>query len=412
MSKDKSLKEYKGKRIAMAIPGAPGISRVYIWNEGKKRYLSPQRGKSYCARRYGSVDNKKKREFEHFFTLEDARLWQISQPLTRPQTTVESASHFGMKSPKFSEVVERWQNEGWLHFAENTKIQYRKCLPFYEALAEVEIEKISARMLDELIAIWRKPKEAYRSTRESFTKEYDTLKYILNWYLENYDDAKPTSPFKARHRQQITLKAPRQRNLIMLDDDWELFRATIKKEGDTIHAGAVTQKEQIMRASETYAMKYQYLNPIARTYTITEHVIWPRVGGSLPHLAPGTKSIRNGKPYTINLFKHVVDLLMSLERHPHSDLIFHDDGSLLTYRQIQYRYDKAFKAAGLPFSSTHILRHCGSTSFYNATGDLLALQQMGTWSNNKMPQHYAKVLSSSAKKAIALIEAKREKEEK
>lgn len=63
------------------------------------------------------------------------------------------------------------------------------------------------------------------------------------------------------------------------------------------------------------------------------------------------------------------------------------------------------KIAGLPYSGTHVLRHTGSTSFYNATGDLLALQHMGTWSNSRMPQHYAKVLSSSARKAIRKMEA-------
>lgn len=47
----------------------------------------------------------------------------------------------------------------------------------------------------------------------------------------------------------------------------------------------------------------------------------------------------------------------------------------------------------------------GSTSFYNASGDLLALQQMGTWSNSRMPQHYAKVMSSRAKSAIRKLEA-------
>ncbi|WP_374074208.1 hypothetical protein [Bdellovibrio bacteriovorus] len=50
------------------------------------------------------------------------------------------------------------------------------------------------------------------------------------------------------------------------------------------------------------------------------------------------------------------------------------------------------------------MRHTGSTAFYNATGDLLALQQMGTWSNSRMPQHYAKVMSSQAKNAIRKLE--------
>jgi integrase len=55
------------------------------------------------------------------------------------------------------------------------------------------------------------------------------------------------------------------------------------------------------------------------------------------------------------------------------------DGSLLAYRQLQHAYNEAFKAAGLPFRSTHILRHGGARLLYNRTrGDLeVAKQQLG-----------------------------------
>lgn len=108
--------------------------------------------------------------------------------------------------------------------------------------------------------------------------------------------------------------------------------------------------------------------------------------------------------YEVLTEQDVTALLLALPQHPDTDLFFHDEGRLLTYRQIQYMYDKAFKIAGLNFSGTHVLRHSGSTSFYNATGDLLALQHMGTWSNSRMPQHYAKVTGSTVKDAIARIQ--------
>lgn len=55
--------------------------------------------------------------------------------------------------------------------------------------------------------------------------------------------------------------------------------------------------------------------------------------------------------------------------------MFHVDGSHFEYRQIQYAYDKAFKAAGLPYSATHVMRHGGCRRVYNATGDLSIAQQ-------------------------------------
>lgn len=161
-----------------------------------------------------------------------------------------------------------------------------------------------------------------------------------------------------------------------------------------------------MRISEVAAMKWSNLEVKDRVYNLCEHAVWPRIQGRAAYVALGTKNIEPGEVYQLNLFQEVIDVLTTLRRHPGCDLIFHDEGQLLTYRQIQYRYDKAFEAAVLPFRSTHVLRRTGATSFYNATSDLLALQHMGTWSNQRMPQHYAKVLGTKAKEAIQMIESK------
>lgn len=402
MKKTSSLKSYRGKnRIFLAVTGAPGISRLYIWNSDKGEYITPEKAKPYCARRYNYSMGKKKRLFAFFNTLDEARLWQRGEA---PQQQKEEITT--NRSPKLSEVIDRWKQEAWTLLAENTIIQYGKSLPFFDALLEMPIEIISPRDIDDLISSWKSRPEGYRKSRTSFVKEFETLTVIFRWYVKNYDEASLVSPFKERHQKQILFKkSNKSKRRHMTEEEYVRFLTALKEEGHLFYVLGLAQLKQMMRISETCAMKWSHLDSKENTYTLHEHVVWPRIGGKPAYLAAGTKNIKSGEVYTLNLFQEVIDEISRLPRHPGCDLIFHDNGQLLTYRQVQYRYDKAFQAAGLPFKATHVLRHSGSTAFYNATGDLLALQQMGTWSDSRMPQHYAKIMSSRSKEAIKKIEA-------
>lgn len=402
MKKTSSLKSYRGKnRIFLAVTGAPGISRLYIWNQDKGEYIPPEKAKPYCARRYNYSMGKKKRLFAFFNTLDEARLWQRGE--TAQENTEELKNNC---SPTLGEVIDRWKQEAWTLLAENTIIQYGKSLPFFDALLEMPIESISPRDVDDLIASWKGRAQGYRKSRTSFLKEFETLTVIFRWYQKNYDDAKLVFPFKERHQKQILLKkSDKSKRRHMTEEECTRFLSALKEEGQVFYVLGLTQLKQMMRISETCAMKWSHIDSKENTYTLHEHVVWPRIGGKPAYLAAGTKNIKSGEVYTLNLFQEVIDEILKLPKHPGCDLIFHDSGQLLEYRAIQYRYNKAFKAAGLPFNSTHVLRHSGSTAFYNATGDLLALQQMGTWSDSRMPQHYAKIMSSRSKEAIKKIEA-------
>ena len=60
---------------------------------------------------------------------------------------------------------------------------------------------------------------------------------------------------------------------------------------------------------------------------------------------------------------------------PAIGLVFSVQGKLFEYRQIQAAYNTAFRRAGLPYSSTHVMRHGGCSAVYNLTGDLTIAQQ-------------------------------------
>jgi hypothetical protein len=72
-----NVKVYQGKvRVYTAVPKAPRISRLWIWDEAAKEYKVPEQGNVYYAARYeNDAQGNKKRKYESFATLEVARNW-------------------------------------------------------------------------------------------------------------------------------------------------------------------------------------------------------------------------------------------------------------------------------------------------------------------------------------------------
>jgi site-specific recombinase XerD len=62
----------------------------------------------------------------------------------------------------------------------------------------------------------------------------------------------------------------------------------------------------------------------------------------------------------------------------------------LKYRQIEHKYTKALKAAQLPFSATHILRHASLTEFYDTCKDLKVTAKVAGHGDVKSTARYAK----------------------
>ncbi|MGZ6358182.1 MAG: tyrosine-type recombinase/integrase [Bdellovibrionota bacterium] len=57
-------------------------------------------------------------------------------------------------------------------------------------------------------------------------------------------------------------------------------------------------------------------------------------------------------------------------------LLFTIDGTHLEYRQIEHAYNQAFKAAGLTFTATHVMRHGGTRRVYRQTKNLETAKQV------------------------------------
>lgn len=83
-----------------------------------------------------------------------------------------------------------------------------------------------------------------------------------------------------------------------------------------------------------------------------------------------------------------------------SSLVFHRNGEPLHYPAIQNAYNKAFRAAGLPFRSTHVLRHTFATLFLDETGHSEALRSVLGHKSFSMTERYAHAMEFSQVEAM------------
>ncbi len=403
MTKKFDLKNFAGDMVWLAVAGHRSVRRRLKWNQQNKRYEDPRSGALYEVRRV--CTQGKRRESKTFSSLRSAIEWRDRR--SNDPVEPEVSKSFSVNGYTIAKLVEDFKAKRFPFLSVGSQILYERRLKLLGPLLQREVESITSRDISDWIEWLRNPERIsnYRKTRVSFEKELKALSAILRWHIEENDDSQLIFPIKQKHFDKVKIRKSKPRQVLLSDFELDRWLEALKKMTHPIyHAMATVQVFQALRVSEVCAMKWSNLDLNKGRYEIREHVIWPRVGGLKPQLVPGTKTRTDW--YAIPLWEDVQKVLKSLLIETKSDLIFTLNGELLTYRQVQFAYDSAFKAAGLPHRGTHVCRHTGSTIFLDKTQDLLALQQLGGWKDQHMPQHYAKIRSSRLEAAMRETERK------
>ena len=74
-----------------------------------------------------------------------------------------------------------------------------------------------------------------------------------------------------------------------------------------------------------------------------------------------------------------------------NEFVFHINGRPFNYCTIQVNYKRAMRAANLPYSGTHILRHGMATLARKVGGGLDAVIAMAGHKDFKLADHYSKL---------------------
>ena len=143
------------------------------------------------------------------------------------------------------------------------------------------------------------------------------------------------------------------------------------------------------RIGEACAIHWNDVDLITGHLNISKNVKWGRGKDSETSIKPFTKT---GVGRRIPMTKDLRYLLSKMKQSPSGKLVFSEDGNEpLSYRSVQHYYARAFKAAGISWKGSHVLRHTFSTNYLTATKDYVSLSRFLGHASTRQTEHYAKI---------------------
>lgn len=355
------------------LPAQKGISKCWTWD----KEISEYRCRSFEARKINYINGVKNTSKGHFNSLDEAKLWLYGVP-----------AQVKCSSIIFRDALKSWLEHEVSHRAKTTQAFYSKMLRYFDFFLELHMEQINPLKVDEWIAFLKKNNK--NDKRFTFDKELGVLSQIFKYHAVNHYGF--VNPVNSNHSKKVRVKDAPPKDKNFLEPDFIKFRAELLKQenGLTLATLATVEYFHALRIGEVAALYWEDITfdneHKKRRIKIVRSVKWIRNKNKETYIENNFKNSRylvdNTKEYIIQ--PEVYEFLLAFKEASkgNSGLIFNDDGKPLDYRYIQYRYNKAFKDASLPFSATHVLRHGGTRNELEEHGDLtLSQQRLG---NNSM----------------------------
>ena len=288
---------------------------------------------------------------------------------------------------------------------------------FFPDLLNVKMVELTPEVIDAFMQ--KKAKEAKiinNPRRFNFDNDLKCLKAILNWYKENYDGMFVLPILKRHYIQGIIKKKPLGKKKKMSLEQVILFLNSF--DSQFWKDFAEFQFYMTGRVAETAGIQV----PIAKRalkdgeLEVSDVSIW----GEDKKFTRLKEYPKNGEDRLVHLNNRMVDILqrriadrpeVPFEYYRESsgkrlNFVFHLDGEPVTYRQIQYNYNKALEKAGLypEFTSTRILRSAMANIVRRNLG-LDAAQAAGGWKSREVVEkHYTDAPNDLNKEAVMLVE--------
>lgn len=294
---------------------------------------------------------------------------------------------------KFRTLVQLWQKDHVASLRQTTQIRYQQVIEnSFSTLMDSNIDEIDKtaidRWLNELFLNNKKSKKI----RGSFHYELLLLKSIFNFYCEKFDNPAVISPIKKYHFEKSILShhALQTGSKNLTEHDFNQFLKSFKRTSldRTIHNLAIIQYYQALRVSEAAALHWEDIslddkNPSQSFMRVQRSIKWFRSQAKVEFGFKNSVSLAGGIK-ELPVFPKVFAVLSRLQKNhfkhyktqPTGLVFLSRSQQPLTYRKIQYSFNKAFAKSKLPYRSTHILRHGGCRRLYEKNSDLEIAKQL------------------------------------
>ena len=279
------------------------------------------------------------------------------------------------------------------------------------------MKEITPEMIDAFMdeKIQQAKRRAGHKRRHNFNKDLGSLKSLLNWYRENYDGMFVVPILKRHLTMGIIKKTPPKSSEKMSPQQVQFFLNSF--EDPFWQDLAELHFFMAGRVQEVGGLQWNCVDFDKEILKVEDVSIWDYFSRNFTELKEIPK---NGERRVVYLNRRMLDLLKRrwekrskvscrfkrISTGKKLDFVFEIEGQPLSCRSIQYRYNKALKAAGLhpQFSSTHILRKAMANIVRQELG-LDAAQASGGWRTREIVERtYTDAPNTSHKKIVDHVE--------
>lgn len=376
-----------------------GVRVTLFWNEKKNRWQE-SKGKKYEAKKTIPTPQGPEVVYGYFRTMPEVNAFL--------QNTVEKA--VPKKGMLFRELKEIWRESAEGHLFVTTLDTYLSNLRHTAFFDEMPVCQIDSHQIDRWFVHIKGPEylKGQKSTRTSYAQEFKALRQVLMFYASRVDRGYPL-PFLKDHRKKLHVRhasVTREKDLSL--DEMRRFSDALREDvWDTEYEGiyflAEIQYSEAARIQEIAPLRVEDIDFASGKITRSQRVIWRRRKGET-FVKEGLKNARQQDGFSSHSLELVKEWM--LRSGIRTGPLFFVDCKPLTYRMIQYRYDKALDAAGIPIKGTHLLRHAMACEYYEASKDIRATQQKLNHKDMRSTLRYVKSRAGARDKIQALMDEK------
>lgn len=336
----------------------------------------------------------KKKKYKMFSRVSDAKRWLRGEHKDNEELE---------EGILFCELYEKYKRMSFSRLTISTiGIKEQKMKFILRYLQGIDIAKIDHLYLDELIAGWVDQVFITKNIkRSSFKKELDEIRALYNWYRENYNP-KFANPVMKRHYDLGTIRKSTKKLKAMNQEQIVKFLSCI--ESEIYRDFALTQYLCASRWSEIAGLQRECVDLHNNELLIK----YGAIEDQSKRFAGLSDLTKNGDFRKVSLLSGILKnicIKRLKEESSHSEFLFHINGKYLSYRKVQYQYNKALKKAGLNhlFSSTHMMRYSMATEAMRTFGTVDHVKAATGHKSTKLAEHYSQVASPLQKEVVSTI---------
>lgn len=276
---------------------------------------------------------------------------------------------------------------------------------FFDGITAIPLKDFTAELMSQYLT-FKKQRCAKNKNhkRKSFDNELKLLRAVFNWYREHFD-YRFIVPITKAHWKLSRITS--EKKTINKMTEHELIRFLNAIDSEVYRDLAIFQFLLALRVQEAAGVRFESVDLDKATVLIKDVIVW----GRNKRFESLKEVPKNGEIRCCHLSNELLDIVKRRFQYFDKEhgLVFHDRGHPLSYRAIQYHYNKALKKVGLygKFSSTHFIRHSMATLTRIHCGSLEVVQAVTGHKDQKLVQHYAKFAPSDHQKmAVNLLSEK------